>query len=147
MTLKCEIPAWWLGKFQSYTFERSDVSESVCPRYRRREGGERRVTERENLLRCKISLGTQWKLTKMPPPPERRGTRRDAAAGEEGTRSSGARKYTAVEDLALYSAVDNAEGDKEKRSDKTHCGGGCRSVTRKGREKIVASEDFAAFPY
>ena len=42
------------------------------------------------------------------PPPGRRGTRRDAAAGEEETRDageeetrdSGARKYIAVEDLA-----------------------------------------------
>ena len=39
-------------------------------------------------------------MFKMPAPPGRRGTRRDAAAGKEGTRSSGARKYTAVEDLA-----------------------------------------------
>ena len=36
----------------------------------------------------------------MPPLPGRRGTRRDAAAGEEETRDSGARKYIAVEDLA-----------------------------------------------
>jgi hypothetical protein len=35
----------------------------------------------------------------MPPPPGKRGTRRDAAAGE-GTRGSGAKKYIAVEDLA-----------------------------------------------
>ncbi len=47
---------------------------------------------------------------------------------------------TTVEDLAPLLR----EGDKEKRSDKTHCGGGCRSVTRGGRGKIVASEDFAA---
>ena len=36
----------------------------------------------------------------MPPLPGRRGTRWDTAAGEEETRGSGARKYTAVEDLA-----------------------------------------------
>ena len=37
---------------------------------------------------------------KMPPLPGRRGTRWDAAAREEGTKDSGARKYIAVEDLA-----------------------------------------------
>jgi hypothetical protein len=36
----------------------------------------------------------------MSPLPGRRGTRWDAVAGEEETRGSGARKYTAVEDLA-----------------------------------------------
>ena len=47
------------------------------------------------------SLVTQWKMSKMPPLPGRRGKRWDAAAGEEETRDSGARrKYTAVEDLA-----------------------------------------------
>ena len=55
--------------------------------------------------------------------------------------NSDARKYTTtVEDLAPLLR----EGDKKKRSDKTHCGGGCRSVTRGGRGKILASEDFAA---
>ena len=34
----------------------------------------------------------------MPPLPGRRGTRWDAAAGEEETRDSGARKYISVED-------------------------------------------------
>ncbi len=43
---------------------------------------------------------TQWKMSKMPPPPGRRGTRRDAAAGEEGTGGSGAKKYITVEHLA-----------------------------------------------
>ncbi len=57
------------------------------------------VTERKNSLRWRISLVIQWKMPKMPPP-GRRGTRRDAAAGEEETRDSGARKYIAVEDLA-----------------------------------------------
>ena len=64
-----------------------------------RRGGQG-VRERENPLRWRISLVTQWKMLKMPPPPGRRGTRRDAAAGEEETRDSGARKYIAVEDLA-----------------------------------------------
>ena len=62
--------------------------------------GKQGVKERENPLRWRISLGTRWKMPKMPPPPGRRGTRRDAAAGEEETRDSGARKYIAVEDLA-----------------------------------------------
>ena len=66
-----------------------------------RRGGQQGVTERENPLRWRISLvTTQWKMPKMPPPPGRWGTRRDAAAGEERTRGSGARKYIAVEDLA-----------------------------------------------
>ena len=52
-----------------------------------------------NSLRWRNSLVTHWKISNMPPPPGRRGTR-DAAAGEEGTRGSGARKFIAVEDLA-----------------------------------------------
>ena len=62
--------------------------------------GKQGVKERENPLWWRNSLGTRWKMPKMPPPPGRRGTRRDAAAGEEGTRGSGARKYIAVKDLA-----------------------------------------------
>jgi hypothetical protein len=107
------------------------------------ERGRQGVKERGNPLRWRISLGTRLKMPKMPPPPGRRGTRRNAAAGEEETRDSGARKYIAVGDLApLLGGL--PQRDKEKRSDKTHCGGGCRSVTRGGRGKIVASEDFAA---
>ena len=58
-------------------------------------GGGQGVTERENPLRWRISLGTQWKLTKMPPPPGRR-----------RTRSNRVGKSTAVEDFARYSVED-----------------------------------------
>ena len=37
------------------------------------------------------------------------------------------------------------EGTKGYPSDQIHCGGGARSGTRRGRGKIVASEDFASF--
>ena len=67
---------------------------------RRREGGGQEVTERENQPRWRISLAKQWKMFKTPPPPGRRGRRRDAAAGKEGTRSSGATKPTAAGDVA-----------------------------------------------
>ena len=36
------------------------------------------------------------------------------------------------------------EGNKGYPSDQIHCGGGARSGTRRGRGKIVASEDFAS---
>ena len=52
-----------------------------------------------------------WKKRK--PPPGRRGIRRDAAAGKEGTRSSGARKIHRG-GRSYPSAQWNAvEGDKE----------------------------------
>jgi hypothetical protein len=75
-----------------------------CPRCRRRRlGGE----WRRQKIRCGEGsrYATQWKLmTKMPPPPGRRGTgEQDAAAappGRRGTKGSRATKSTAAEELA-----------------------------------------------
>ncbi len=79
----------------------------------REEENKEGVTERENPLRWRISLVTQWKMSKMPPLPGKRGTRWDGAAGEEETRDSGARKYIAVEDLAPLLSGLPQRGDKE----------------------------------
>ena len=63
------------------------------------------VTERNNSLRWRILLVTRRRLPKVPPPPPgRRGGQGGPPPPERrGTRSSGARKYTTVEDLARYS--------------------------------------------
>ena len=85
------------------SFDKSCMSSGSCPRSRREGGG---VKERENPLRWRISLFTQWMLSKKPPPPERR-----------GTRSNGAGKSTAVEDFAPFSveAVQREGGGVKER--------------------------------
>ena len=102
-------------------------------------------------------------MSKMPPLPGRRGTRWDgagkstavkdfahysveavqdaAAAGQgppppgwRGTRGSGVRKSTAAEDLAPLLTGMLQRGTRSK-GESNHCGGGCRSVTRRGHRK------------
>ena len=83
----------------------------------------RRVAAPENPLRLRISLCQSGKLlSKMPPPPGRRGTRCSSRAAWK-------------------------EENKGYQSDQIHCGGGARSGTRRDCGKIVASEDFASFPF
>ncbi len=98
-------------------------------------------------LRWRISLVTQWKISKMPPPPGRRGTRRDAAAGEEGTRDSGARKYIAVKDLAPLLSGLPQRGKRSSGATKPIAAGDVARLLGEVAKKIVASEDFAAFPF
>ncbi len=89
--------------------------------------------------RC-TRYATQWKLmTKMPPPPGRRGTRRSlwkwigwAGAGAVGL---------AVEQSLRWGDHSPTRLDGGEQ-DQIHCGGGARSGTRRGRGKIVASEEF-----
>ncbi len=61
------------------------------------------VTERKNSLRWRILLVTRRRLPKVPPPGRKGGQGGPPLPERRGTRSSGARKYTTVEDLAHYS--------------------------------------------
>ena len=78
-------------------------------------------------------LGTQWKLTKMPPPPGRR-----------RTRSNRAGKSTAVEDFARYSVEEvqdaAAAGKEGARRDAAVGEEGTRCS---GARKYIAVEDLA----
>ena len=68
--------------------------------------------------------------------------------GRRGTRGSGVRKSTAAEDLAplLTGMLQRRTRSKGGRV-KTHCGGGCRSVTRRGHRKNRSIRGFRYLPF
>ena len=148
-------------EFQSYAFKRSvdflnavdvvDTAEQL-----RSRGGEKEGAMREKKTHCRgeFRVAIQCKLSKMPPPPGRR-----VAAPENPLRRrislchSGklllskmpppsGRRGTRCSSCAAWK-----EENKGYQSDQIHCGGGARSGTRRDCGKVVASEDFAFFPF
>jgi hypothetical protein len=118
-------------------------------------------SEARNSSPIVFTFMSSWERPKTPPPPGRRDktelveesrcwTGLDELEpepwvslwnnhfGEESTRLDGRERDAAC---AAWK-----EGTKGYPSDQIHCGGGARSGTRRGRGKIVASEDFASFP-
>ena len=72
----------------------------------------------------------------MPPPPGRR-----------GTRGSGVRKSTAAEDFAPLLTGMLQRGTRSKGESKPTAAGDVALLLGEGTGKIVASEDFVAFPF